>query len=114
MIIGNDLLNLILEIDNSSSSSIANIFKSKLDNIVLTGFPLSDSFAYGYLKCGKLVIKLLEDNTESKKSIIKYINELNLSSYNNYSCNSCFNNGFIQCINQLQIELSNYSDISSS
>lgn len=111
MIIGNDLLNVILEIDNSSSNSIANIFKSKLDNVILTGFPLSDSFAYGYLKCGKLVIKLLEDNTESKKSIIKYINELNLYSYNNYSCSSCFNKGFLQGINQLKIELSKYSDI---
>ena len=105
MVLNKEFSNIILSIDSDSSNHIANIFKSKLDSIIVTGFPLSDAFAYGYSKSLRVIIDMLLDSTDLKEYHISNINKLNLSCYNNYSCNACFNKGFLYGIDQLKIEL---------
>lgn len=52
---------------------------------------------------------MLQEDIDSKEETLRYINELNLYSYNNYSCSSCFNKGFLRGIEQLKLELNEYS-----
>ena len=105
MTICNDLSKTILEMDVNAANIVANIFRNELDNMVLTGYPLSDSYVYGYSKCVKLILKMLLGNEESKKDTIKHINGLDLRCYDVCSCKSCFNKGFLQGIYQFKIQL---------
>lgn len=109
MIISNELFQSVCILNNDTSKYIATILKSKLDDIIFTGFPLSDSFNNGYLKGTSLLVKLLLSDIDSKEDILKQINTLDLSYYLHNSCKSCFNNGFIQAINQFNLEMKNYN-----
>ena len=75
------------------------IFTNKTENIFTDGFELTESYNCGYLKCIKLIIKLLSCQSEEKENVFKEINSVDLSYYYNYSCKSCFVKGFI--VNEL-------------
>lgn len=108
MIISNELFQTVCNIDNDVSKHIATTLKSKINEIVFTGFPLSDSFSNGYLKGTDLLIKLLLCDIESKEDILKQINAVDLSYHLHHSCKSCFSNGFNQAVNRFNLEMNNY------
>nr|WP_302416646.1 hypothetical protein [uncultured Romboutsia sp.] len=108
MIICDELFQSVCMLDDYTSRCIATTLKSKLNNIIFTGFPLSDSFVSGYSKGIDLLVKLLLYNFDSKEDILKQINTLDLSYYLHNSCKSCFNDGFIRAINQFNLEMENY------
>ena len=89
----------------STANLVLNIFRNELDNMVLTGYPLSDSCIYGYLKSIKLILKMLLGDEISKKDTIKHINGLDLRCYDTCSCKSCFNKGFLQGIYKFQLRV---------
>lgn len=105
MIISNELFQAICDLDAYESRRIAFILKTKLGDIILTGFPLSDSFVIGYCKGINLIIKLLICNPNAKDYLFKRINSLDLNYYLKNSCKSCFNDGFIQAFNNLNKEI---------
>lgn len=105
--ISNELYQSICILDNDTCKGIANTLKSNLNNIILTGFELDESFANGYVKASNLVIELLLSDSNSKKDTLKQINEIDLSEYMHYSCKSSFNRGFNDAINQLNLEIEN-------
>lgn len=109
MIISNDVFNAICILDDDICKGIAVALNSKLNNVLLTGFPLSDSFANGYSKATNLVVNLLLCNIDSKEEILKQINKVDLSYYKYNSCKSCFSEGFIHAINQFNLEMENYN-----
>nr|WP_302419297.1 hypothetical protein [uncultured Romboutsia sp.] len=109
MIISSELFQSVCILDNNTSKCIATTLKSKLNDIIFTGFPLSDSFSNGYLKGINLLIKLLLSDLDSKEDILNQINTLDLSFYLYNSCKSCFNNGFMQAINQFNLEMKIYN-----
>lgn len=108
MIVSNELFQSICDLDAYEARCIALILKTKLSNMVFTGFPLSDSFVIGYSKGINLVIKLLICNPNLKEDIFKRINSLDLNYYLKNSCKSCFNDGFVQAFNHLSKEIENF------
>ena len=107
MIISNELFQSLCIIDNDICKGIAHTLKSNLNSLVLTGFPLDESFADGYLKASNLVIKLLLRDSNCKEGTLKQINEIDQSEYLHHSCKSSFNRGFTQAINKLRLEIEN-------
>lgn len=107
--ISSELYQSICILDDDTCQYIANILKSKTNEVIFTGFPLSDSFNNGYLKASNLIIKLLLSDRDTKEDALKQINEMDLSYYQYNSCKSCFNDGFIRAINQLNLEMKNYN-----
>ena len=105
--ISNKLFQHICTLDEQTCNHLVNTLNSKIDNIVITSFPLDQSFAGGYLKASNLVIKLLLSDSNTKKDVLKQINEIDLSEYLHYSCKSSFNRGFNKAINQLNLEIQN-------
>ena len=107
--ISNKLFQYICTLDQQACKQLANTLNSKLDDVLLTGFPLSDSSANGYSKAIHLIRKLLLCDIDSREGILNEINELDLSYYQYNSCKSCFNDGFMRAVNQLGIEIENYN-----
>lgn len=94
MLINNDLSIKILQMDSNSANHIASVFRTELYDFVLTGYPLADSFVYGYVRCVNLIFEALSDNIDLRENAIREINTIDLHSYYNYSCKSKFNAGF--------------------
>ena len=94
-----ELFNCICELNTCQNQSIKIIFTNKTENIFTDSFELTESYNCGYLKCIKLIIKLLSCQSEEKENVFEEINSVDLSYYYNYSCKSCFVKGFI--VNEL-------------
>lgn len=109
MIISNEVFKSICVLDDNTCKDIAITLNSRLNNVLLTGFPLSDSFASGYSKAINLMVNLLLCNIDLKEDVLKQINTFDLSYYQYNSCKSCFNDGFIHAINQFKLDIENYN-----
>lgn len=100
-----ELFNYICELNTYQNQSIKIIFTNKTENIFTDGFELTESYNCGYLKCIKLIIKLLSCQSEEKENVFKEINSVDLSYYYNYSCKSCFVKGFKQAMKDVENQI---------
>lgn len=100
-----EVFNCICELDPYQNQSIKTIFTNKAENIFTDGFALTESYNYGYSKCAKLIIKLLSCQGKEKENVLKEINSFDLSCCYNYSCKSCFVEGFKRAMKDVENQI---------
>lgn len=103
--ISNELYQCMCSLDANTSEQIADNLRTRANNVVVTGYLLSDAYAIGYSKGIRMAHKLITSNGSSKQNTLKEINNIDLTNYMHNSCKSCWNSGFKQAINHFSVEI---------